>query len=121
MFYTYRQSNSGGYYHINDMVAEYVIIEAMDEDAASEKLSEVIKNYYWGCGCGTCSERWSYYVDNDGDNEPSIQNIPAADYRHKGWFDEDDKRTVVVYYTFGNKEYIHYKGELLSPIKAVKQ
>jgi hypothetical protein len=72
-FFTYNQNNSGGSFVVNDRVAHYVIIEAVDADAADRKAEE-IGIYFYGVendmDCPCCGDRWS--LAWDGDESPSI-------------------------------------------------
>ena len=63
MFYTYRQNNSGGDFHIKPTIGicKYVIIEANSADDANER-AEAIGLYFNGCrdgsDCRCCGDRW---------------------------------------------------------------
>ena len=76
-FYTVFQNNSGGYFINNEHVAEYLIIEAMDEYQFEERLDLITDKYSEFCPC--CGERW-YSWDDEGKIAPMIYGDPAEDY-----------------------------------------
>lgn len=79
MFYTFNQNNSGGDFEVNDLVAQYVVIEANDIDHASE-IAEGIGIYFDGCDkgidCPCCGDRWYLPWTDTGTNEPLIYGQP---------------------------------------------
>lgn len=98
-WYAYDQNNSGGYFISNDVVAEYVLIQAATPDDADEKMLELTQDYNEYCPC--CGERWwidSHY--SDGYDVPSIYGTPITDefkpYERDGF--------AWLYYADGRKE-----------------
>lgn len=59
-FYTVCQNNSGGYFINNEHVAEFLIIEAMDENQFEERLNLITDKYSEYCPC--CGVRWNFGV-----------------------------------------------------------
>ena len=59
-YYTFNQNNSGGYFIINDYVAECLIIEAQNVDEAISKMQDITEDYSEYCDC--CGERWGEYI-----------------------------------------------------------
>ena len=68
-FYTFRQTNSGGYYTVNKKLGHYVIIEAEYTRHATE-IAKDIGIYFNGCDigidCKCCGDRWHELYSNDG-------------------------------------------------------
>ena len=84
-FFTFYQNDSGGYFEINDNLAEYVIIEAHSYKEANEK-AEKIGIYFdgvdIGIDCECCGDRWTrQWDDDDGTDEPTIFGTPVNDYQ----------------------------------------
>ncbi|MCG6601304.1 DUF7296 family protein [Acinetobacter baumannii] len=69
MFWTVRQNNSGGYFIQNDVVDEYLCVEANSVEEAEKRIEKITEDYSEFCPC--CGERWSYWFDKD-----SGQNFP---------------------------------------------
>lgn len=60
-FYTFYQSNPGGYFIKNDKVAEYVIIQAESSYEANDKAEEIgiyFDGIKKGLDCECCNDRW---------------------------------------------------------------
>lgn len=63
-FWTFNQNNSGGYFIKTDKIDCHVIIEAINEDDALERATN-IGLYFDGWGdCECCGHRWSYPYDD---------------------------------------------------------
>ena len=102
-FYTFRQNNSGGYFIINDYVAEYLIIEASSPHEAIIKMKDITENYSEFCAC--CGHRWNGWIDDeDGKEIPMIYNEDAKTYRSK-W----DSGEIIIYYYDETKEKLRYE------------
>jgi hypothetical protein len=60
-FYTFSQSNPGGYFIKNDKISEYVIIQAESAKEAND-IAEDIGIYFDGIrkkiDCSCCNDRW---------------------------------------------------------------
>lgn len=56
-FYHFTQTNSGGYFDIDDNVCNHVIIEALSEEQARSLLSSLIVCQSPSCKC--CGDRWA--------------------------------------------------------------
>ena len=67
MFYTVRQNNSGGYFIQNDVVDEYLCVEANSVEEAEERIEKITEDYHEFCEC--CGMRWSYWFDEDSGQE----------------------------------------------------
>lgn len=72
-FYTFQQNNSGGDFHINEDIAEVVIIEALNNSDANFKAKKLGMNNSDSCPC--CGDRWSWQGDwtseDEGSEEPN--------------------------------------------------
>ena len=66
-FFTFRQSNSGGAFEVDEDrgVGLIVVIEAESDEAANEKASALGMSFYGGCEC--CGPQW---MDAYDDGEP---------------------------------------------------
>ncbi|MGJ0846546.1 DUF7296 family protein [Tissierella praeacuta] len=105
MFYDISQNNSGGYYILNDDVAEFLIIEAENNSQANDILYEITESYSEYCPC--CGERWGEFY-GEGTCRPTIYGKPAQKF-----LDEDTwyrNATAMVYYLDGRKERIVSKN-----------
>lgn len=96
MFYTYRQSNSGGSFDIDDEVDRYVIIEANDAEDANDIATD--KGIYFdGCvndmDCSCCGDRWYRASWSDSTELPEICSEPAS-----------NSKGVIIYYLDGRVE-----------------
>jgi hypothetical protein len=60
-FYTFSQSNPGGYFIKNDKISEYVIIQAESAEEAND-FAEDVGIYFDGIrkkiDCSCCNDRW---------------------------------------------------------------
>jgi hypothetical protein len=95
MFFTFNQNNSGGVFHEDDNVDNYVIIEADNFTEANER-AEGVGIYFHGCSkgldCDCCGDRWSkMWHGDEGDKVPSIWGEPL----------EDTDRAWIVHYKNG--------------------
>jgi len=98
-FYTETQNNSGGYYLINDEVAEHIIIEAFTPDQANSILKDIVADHSEFCKC--CGSRWNiYFNDFDGKPEPMIYDSLIKDIK---------KESVIIYYLDGTIKKFNYK------------
>ena len=85
MFYQYRQAKSGGMWDRNDMVDEFVVVEAFSTDDANERACAVAGLYWDGsCGenprdCACCGDRWARFGewDEEPDLVPSVYGTPV--------------------------------------------
>lgn len=75
MFFTVRQNNSGGYFIQNEMVDEYLCVEANTIKEAEKRIEEITKDYSDFCPC--CGERWSTWFNED----------DGKDFPHDGYGD----------------------------------
>ena len=62
-FYLFHQNNSGGYYISNDVVAEFLLVEAASMKAAHKRAAEIVEGHNTYCNC--CGERWPIGLDFD--------------------------------------------------------
>lgn len=61
MYYIFDQNNSGGSFDVNDNVAEYVIIEANNNEEANDKAEDIgiyFNGVNQGLDCDCCGDRW---------------------------------------------------------------
>lgn len=110
MFYTYNQNNSGGRFHSDDRVAEYVIIEANAADEADIRAMDVgiyFDGVREGRDCGCCGDRW-HQAYGDGTLEPEIYGEDPAEAES---FKKNDQTPYChVYYLDGSvKSYTYGK------------
>ena len=84
-FFTFGQNNSGGSFVTNDSVAEYVIVEADNADAANSIANDIgiyFNGVKDGIDCDCCGDRW-YPAWDDGDAEPTLWGKhPSEETRH---------------------------------------
>jgi len=108
-FFTFRQNNSFGIFHLDDKrgIGELVIIEANDADHANA-LAEDIGLYFDGCSIGTdcpcCGDRWNPAWSNEGTIEPEAYGKPLSEY--ESWFTEN--------------AYIHYLNNTIERVSIRK-
>jgi hypothetical protein len=77
-WFHFSQSNSGGYFIINDVVAEDVFVQARSAEQAEARASAIFAPYSEFCEC--CSKRWSYGVHKqDGRKVPTKYNEPVTE------------------------------------------
>lgn len=106
MFYTVSQNNSGGYFINNEDVAEYLIIEAHNNDDYEDKLEKITDKYSEYCPC--CGERWSSWNDG-GTEEPKIHGETLQEFFNSPSIFND--KDVIVYYLDGRKEKLSRKRQ----------
>jgi len=106
-FFTFSQNNSGGSFYRNDMVREFVVVEAQNAKEANSKFDEISYNYSDSCPC--CGSRW-YEVDEDeGSDKPMGYGEPFTNfYADKKWH---RGYTIVVYYYDGTKRFFNADGD----------
>lgn len=96
MFYTFRQNNSGGSFHIDDEVDVYVVIEATSADDANSIATDN-GIYFDGCrtghDCQCCGDRWRWAYESDATETPEIYGSPAS-----------ESTGVIIYYLDGRVE-----------------
>ena len=84
-WFHFSQNNSGGYFIVNEQVAEDVYVQAENAQQAAARAAVIFEPYSEFCEC--CGERWSFYVhDDDGYDEPTnyatpIMQVVAGRYR----------------------------------------
>lgn len=83
-FYTYRQTNSGGEFIVNEKLSQFVIIEANSHVEANAKAEEV-GIYFNGCitgeDCSCCGDRWEELDEYDiGTETPEIHGKKPSEY-----------------------------------------
>ena len=106
MFYTINQNNSGGYYIVNEEVAEFVSVEANSPEEAEDKLNRIVEDYSEFCEC--CGERW--YVDmygKKGTEKPMIYDMPYDNCTDTFW----NRGDIVIYYLDGRVEKVSLRVE----------
>lgn len=131
-WFTFDQNNSGGNFVYDEQagISTKVLIEAHSA-AEANRIAQQIGLYFDGDGdCSCCGDRWySKWTDDEGDEEPLIYGVPAAQYRgdkYTGkWQDEGEFEhfthhldgTIVGYWE-SSKEYID--GEIVEPTKEIE-
>ena len=90
-FYTFSQSNPGGYFIKNDKISEYVIIQAESADEANDIANDV-GIYFDGIrkkiDCSCCNDRW--YRVNEWDGKEKIElNERMKEQGYKIYADEE--------------------------------
>lgn len=104
-FFTFHQTDSGGSFvaDLDDGIAEYVIIEAANADAANDK-AERIGLYFNGMrdghDCPCCGDRWSRVGVFDANPTPLIYGLPPRE----GLGDSLLYKSAVVHYADGRIE-----------------
>lgn len=77
-WFTLWQNNSGGFFTIDENVAEYVIIQATSAEEAQAKAESFCSN---AGSCPCCGDRWSFYFqEEEGTLIPMIYGTPAEAY-----------------------------------------
>jgi biotin carboxylase len=78
-WFHYDQNNSGGYFIVNDVVAEDVYIQAPSAAEAEERAEEIFEPYSQFCDC--CGRRWTfgYMSDADGYDVPTNYDVPITE------------------------------------------
>lgn len=82
LYYTYRQNNSGGRFHVDDKVSIYVIIQALssaDADSRAEDIGIYFNGVNEGSDCECCGDRWDTSW-MDGTVEPEIYGTNPREY-----------------------------------------
>lgn len=106
-FYTFHQINSGGSFHRNSDVREYVIVEGTDLDDIT-KRAERIGLYFNGVDtgddCECCGDRW-HEPYGDMTEVPMIWDTPVDLYEEEC----TDTANVVIYYMNGIRKYGRHK------------
>ena len=112
-----RQNNSGGYFVIDDVQANYVIIEC--ESVKDEHVTDIVDSLDDN-SCACCGQRWCYYAD-DGDLEDTIEkwNIQkslyepleeVAEKQDDNYDPSTENHEIVLYKNKGkDREYWKYK------------
>ncbi len=102
-WFMFSQNNSGGSFVENDVVCEYVGIQARNAAEAIRMAQHLFEPYSDYCPC--CGERWSYYVDDDdGFDVPSIYGESIYEAK-KQWYREK----VILHYADGKVERVILK------------
>ena len=102
-WFHFDQNNSGGYFIVNDTVAEDVYIQAENAEQATVRAEAILEPYSEYCHC--CGERWSYYIgDDDGYDVPTkyatpITNVRASTYHKQARLHHDDGTVETYFYT----------------------
>jgi hypothetical protein len=91
-FYSFQQNNSGGYYAVDDTVAEVVIFEADSAEDANNRAEEKGVFDYGFCEC--CGERFG----RQWSDEKGYKSVKAA-VKEASWMRQD--RQVRVHYKDG--------------------
>jgi hypothetical protein len=102
-WFHYDQNNSGGYFIVNDVVAEDVYIQAPSAAEAEERAEQIFEPYSEFCDC--CGERWflGYVRDVDGYDVPTnygtpITEVTATAFREQARLHHYDGRVETVVY-----------------------
>jgi hypothetical protein len=105
MFYTFNQNNSGGRFIRNSDIDHYVVIEAENEDEATEKATD-IGIYFNGCetghDCECCGDRW--YGCETGTEVPSSYSAPLV-MADVSSVKDPKKHSVIIHYLDGRVVY----------------
>jgi|688.fasta_scaffold1316876_1 hypothetical protein len=102
-WFHYSQNNSGGYFIVDDDVAEDVYIQAPNAAEATERAEALFEPHSQYCEC--CGPRWStgWVDDSDGYDVPTnygtpVTQLTAGHYRKKGRLHYYDGRVETVMY-----------------------
>lgn len=107
MFYTFRQNNSGGSFHVDSRVAQYVVIEANDSSEANARAQEIgiyFNGVYDGGDCECCGDRWYEASSYDGTETSTLYGEPVESYEDKVRFTPSEEPLIHVYYLNGEKK-----------------
>jgi len=104
-YYNFSQNNSGGRFHVDDNVAENVIIAARTVDEANER-AEKVSIYFAGCAagrdCNCCGDRWSSQRSESKDVEPLVYSSRPENHLIKHGYSMRSK--VIIYHADGSRE-----------------
>lgn len=100
-FYTFRQNNSGGYFHENEEVAKYLIIQATSVDEANRKMKYITRS--WNDYCECCGTRWDDEIEGDGTDKPTIYGESVY-----GKLDNWSQGSTIIYFEDGRIERLRY-------------
>lgn len=76
-WFHFSQSNSGGYFIVNEVVAEAVYIQAESAEQASARAEVIFAPYSEFCEC--CGERWPTTAWEGGFDVPTRYDTPATE------------------------------------------
>jgi len=119
MFYTYNQNNSGGFFHVDESVGQYVIIEADSSDQANDLAKSKAGIYFEGCDDGTdcscCGDRWSRNY-SDGTEEPMIYSKTIDEFKDDPGMVLRPEMCIHIYYQDDRHEKIVFDA-----VKAIEE
>lgn len=83
-WFAFMQNNSGGYYMIDDVVSEYVMVEETTVKKAIKKAKSITKNHRKYCDC--CGKRWDFreFYIKVLDEQPTDYDQPTIVYFANG-------------------------------------
>ena len=92
-FYTFHQSNPGGYFIKNEKIDEYVIIQAKNADEANSKAQEI--GVYFNCvrkklDCSCCNDRWYPVSENSGEDSPNIYGDSLSEHSNYKFYGDEE-------------------------------
>lgn len=83
-FFHFDQNNSGGSYDVDENVAQIVVIEALNADAANVIAQEIgiyFDGVSTGADCDCCGNRWTRTYADDAEDAPDEEWIAM----HSSW------------------------------------
>lgn len=102
-WFHFGQNNSGGYFIVNEQVAEDVYIQAENAQQAAARAAVIFEPYSEFCEC--CGERWSFYVDeDDGYDVPTKYDVDIDEI-----VAEHFSKQARLHHLDGNIETVFYK------------
>lgn len=114
-FFIFNQNNSGGSFRYSKEsgISRYVIIEAVDAEAAMNR-AEDIGLYFDGVAndmdCECCGDRWHRPWSDEGTDEPSIYGVHPSEHHVEGSryrFFKADEFEIAVHYMDNRIEWYH--------------
>lgn len=104
-WWTFSQNNSGGYFIENDVVDQYVLVQAPSFKVANLIFNDLVSGYTEYCEC--CGERWDYSPYNDeGDDEPEIYGESVYDF-----VGSSTRTSCILHYIDGKIEKVKFNGK----------
>jgi hypothetical protein len=92
-FYTFHQSNPGGYLIKDDKLDEYVIIQAKNADEANS-IAQKIGIYFNGVrkklDCSCCNDRWWPVSEKDGCDSPNVYGDSLSGFSNYKYYGDEE-------------------------------
>ena len=101
-WFRFSQNNSGGYFLVNEEVAEDVYVQAKNAEHAADRAAVIFFPYREFCEC--CGERWPTTAWEGGFDVPTKYDEPASEIVADHW-----QKQARLHHLDGNIETVFYK------------